>query len=173
MITKNRTGKFGFLKYSAGIVVALAITILFACEKKVKVEESEIISELAKPKIESLIHEEVTTDTTVFIIVEDPAVFQDDKGNSGDLNGFRNWVQQNLKYPEAAAKNGIQGKVYVQFVINTTGEIVAVKVLRGVDPILDNEAIRVISSSPKWKPAKQSGKVVKQQFVIPLTFALQ
>jgi TonB family protein len=175
MITKNRTGKFGFLKYSAGIVVALAITILFACEKKTKVEEPEITSEQTKPKAE-LIQEENTSanpDEEVYIIVEHPATFKNDKGNSGDLNEFRNWVNKNLVYPAAAAEKGIQGKLYVQFVVNKTGNVADVKVLRGVDPILDQEAVRVIKSSPCWTPAKQGGKDVAQQFVIPVNFVLQ
>jgi TonB family protein len=176
MITKNRTGKYGFLKYSAGIVVALAITILFACEKKTKIEEPVISNEKLKSEVEESLKAStpaVDQDTTVYIIVEQPAVFKNDKGNEGDLNEFRNWVNQNLVYPAAAAENGIQGKVYIQFAISKLGQVVDVKILRGVDPILDNEAIRVIKSSPKWKPAMQSGKTVKQQFVIPVNFVLQ
>jgi len=104
----------------------------------------------------------------VFIIVEEPATFQ-----GGDLNSFRDWVQKNLKYPPVAAENGISGKVYVQFAVNSKGEVMDVKVLRGVDPSLDKESIRVIQSSPTWIPAKQGGRNVAQQFVIPLSFVLQ
>jgi periplasmic protein TonB len=104
----------------------------------------------------------------VFIIVEEPATFQ-----GGDLNSFRQWVEKNLKYPPVAAENGISGKVYVQFAVNSKGEVMDVKVLRGVDPSLDKESIRVIQSSPTWTPAKQGGRNVAQQFVIPLSFVLQ
>jgi len=104
----------------------------------------------------------------VFIIVEDMPTFQ-----GGDQNAFRTWIQQNLRYPEIAQENGISGKVYVQFAVNSKGEVVDVKVVRGVDPALDKEAIRVVSSSPKWVPSKQRGKPVKVQFTFPIVFVLQ
>lgn len=104
----------------------------------------------------------------VFIIVEDMPSFQ-----GGDQNAFRTWIQQNLRYPEIAQENGISGKVYVQFAVNSKGEVVDVKVVRGVDPALDKEAVRVVSSSPKWVPGKQRGKPVKVQFTFPIVFVLQ
>ncbi|MBN2275224.1 MAG: TonB family protein [Bacteroidales bacterium] len=104
----------------------------------------------------------------VFIIVEDMPTFQ-----GGDQNAFRTWIQQNLRYPEIAQENGISGKVYVQFAVNSRGEVVDVKVVRGVDPALDKEAVRVVSSSPKWVPGKQRGKPVKVQFTFPIVFVLQ
>jgi len=104
----------------------------------------------------------------VFIIVEDMPTFQ-----GGDQNAFRTWIQQNLRYPEIAQENGISGKVYVQFAVNSKGEVVDVKVVRGVDPKLDKEAMRVVSSSPKWVPGKQRGKPVKVQFTFPIVFVLQ
>jgi len=113
------------------------------------------------------IQKSMPTDDQVFIVVEKQATFQ-----SGDVNSFSNWVVKNLKYPEIAAKKGITGKVFVQFIINTTGEVVNVKVIRSANPSLDEEAVRVVSSSPKWEPAKQKGQIVKQQFVIPIAFVL-
>ncbi|MFO7656857.1 MAG: energy transducer TonB [Bacteroidales bacterium] len=103
-----------------------------------------------------------------FIIVEDMPTFQ-----GGDMNAFRNWVQQNLKYPDIAAENGISGKVYVNFVINKDGSLVDAKVVRGVDPSLDQEALRMVRASPKWTPGKQRGKAVKVQFTFPIVFVLQ
>ena len=67
-------------------------------------------------------------------------------------DGFRLWVSQNVKYPEVAAENGISGTVYVSFVVEPDGSVSNVKLVRGVDPALDQEAIRVIQSSPKWEP---------------------
>ena len=87
--------------------------------------------------------------------------------------GFREWIAQNLRYPEIAAENGISGKVYVQFAVNSKGEVVDAVVVRGVDPALDREAIRVVSSSPKWMPGKQRGKPVKVQVTLPINFVLQ
>ena len=89
------------------------------------------------------------------------------------LKGFHSWVAKNLKYPEIAAENGISGKVYIQFVVNRQGKVEDAVIIRGADPSLDNEAIRVVMSSPKWSPGKQRGKSVKVQFTIPINFVLQ
>jgi periplasmic protein TonB len=128
------------------------------------------VNEAPPEKVEVVVQEEkaIEEEEPAFIIVEEPATFQ-----GGDLNSFRTWVEKNLEYPAIAAENGISGKVYVQFAVNSKGEVVDVKVLRGVDASLDKEAVRVISTSPKWNPAKQGGRNVKQQFVIPLSFVLQ
>ncbi len=104
----------------------------------------------------------------VFVVVEENATFM-----GGDLEAFRAWILEHLKYPESAAEMGIEGKVILSFIINSKGVVENTKVLRGVDPALDQEAIRVIQSSPKWVPGKQGGKAVKQQFTIPIAFKLQ
>ncbi len=110
----------------------------------------------------------VQEEEQVFFVVEESATFL-----GGDLNSFREWVLKNTVYPQVAQENGIAGKVIVQFCINHKGEIADVKVIRGVDPALDEEAIRVIKSSPKWSPGKQGGKPVKQLFTMPVSFVLQ
>jgi protein TonB len=112
--------------------------------------------------------EEEAGEEEVFIIVEDMPQFQ-----GGDQNSFRKWIQDNLRYPEIAAENGISGKVFIQFAVNSKGQVVDVKVMRGVDPALDKEALRVVTSSPKWEPGKQRGKPVKVQFTFPIVFVLQ
>jgi len=104
----------------------------------------------------------------IFYIVEDMPSF---KGQG--VNGFRTWVAQHLKYPEIAAENGISGRVFVQFVVERNGTVDNVKVVRGVDPALDAEAIRVVKSSPKWTPGKQRGKPVRVAYTIPIVFVLQ
>jgi protein TonB len=121
-------------------------------------------------KIEVAKEEEnaIQEEEPVFILVEEQASFQ-----GGDVTTFRSWVEKNLVYPPVASENGIFGKVIVQFAVNSKGEVVDVKVLRSVDQSLDKETIRVIMSSPKWTPAKQGGRAVKQQFVIPISFVLQ
>jgi len=110
----------------------------------------------------------VEAEEPVFVIVEESATFQ-----GGDLNSFRIWVQQNMVYPTAAAEAGISGKVFVQFAVNSKGKLVDAKIMRGVHPELDKEALRCINNSPAWSPGKQGGKSVKQQFVIPIIFQLQ
>ena len=112
--------------------------------------------------------EEEAGEEEVFIIVEDMPKFK-----GGDQNAFRTWIQQNLRYPEIAAENGISGRVFVQFAVNSKGSVVDAKVIRGVDPALDKEALRVVNSSPKWEPGKQRGKHVKVQFTFPIVFVLQ
>jgi TonB family protein len=104
----------------------------------------------------------------VFFIVEDMPKFQ-----GGDINNFRKFIQENLQYPDSAAAHGISGKVFVQFDINSTGQVVNVKVMRGVDPYLDAEALRVINSSPQWEPGMQRGKPVSVRFTFPIIFILQ
>jgi periplasmic protein TonB len=112
--------------------------------------------------------EVVEADEPAFVIVEENASFM-----GGDINSYRLWVQQNIVFPTAAAEAGIAGKVIVQFAVNSKGKVVDAKVLRGVHPELDKEAIRCIMGSPQWTPGKQGGKSVKQQFVIPIVFQLQ
>lgn len=102
------------------------------------------------------------------VVVEEHATFQ-----GGDINSFRIWVQQNIVYPTAAIEVDIRGKVIVQFAVNSRGEVVDVKVLRGVHLELDREVVRCILSSPRWVPGKQGGKAIKQQFVIPVVFMLK
>lgn len=112
--------------------------------------------------------EEADASEQIFIIVEDMPTFQ-----GKDNSAFRDWIHQNMKYPQIAAENGIQGRVFVQFVVNANGKVSDVVVVRGVDPSLDNEAIRVIMSSPLWAPGKQRGKPVRVRFTFPINFVLQ
>ena len=108
--------------------------------------------------------DEETGDDDIFQIVEDVPTFP-----FGDVS---KWIAKNVKYPQIAAENNIQGKVFMNFVLEKDGSITDVKVLRGVDPALDKEAIRVIKSMPKWKPGKQRGKPVRVSFNLPITFTL-
>lgn len=103
----------------------------------------------------------------VFFVVEEMPSFQ---GKGGE--GFREYLAKNIIYPEEAKKNGITGKVYVQFTVNAKGEVTDVKVVRGANPLLDKEAIRVTESSPLWQPGKQKGKSVAVQFTFPINFEL-
>lgn len=112
--------------------------------------------------------EEEVEEQQIFFIVEEMPSFQG-KGQEG----FREWIQQNLRYPEIAAENGISGRVFVRFVVEPNGNVSNVEVVRGVDPALDAEAVRVVSSSPKWEPGKQRGKPVRVAYTFPIVFVLQ
>ena len=83
------------------------------------------------------------------------------------------FLGKNIKYPPQAMENEIQGRVIVTFVIMKDGSITNAEVVRGVDPLLDKEALRVVNLMPKWKPGKQRGKAVNVKYTIPVTFRLQ
>ena len=147
--------------------------VLNIVEDDVEIEDELIIDDAeADQQMEIEIvdfeEEEEVVEEEVFFIVEDMPSFQG-KGQEG----FREYIAQNLRYPEIAAENGISGKVYVQFAVNSRGKVVDAVVVRGVDPALDKEAIRVVMSSPSWTPGKQRGKPVKVQFTFPINFVLQ
>ncbi len=94
-------------------------------------------------------------------------------GKSAEI-GFREYIRDNMHYPEIAIQNGIFGKVFVQFVVDQKGNVVDVQVARSADPSLDNEALRLIkSTSGMWTPGKQRDKAVKVRFTFPITFRLQ
>jgi len=84
-----------------------------------------------------------------------------------------NFLMSTVKYPEESMKNGIQGKVFVSFVVSKKGSVLNTKIERGVDPLLDAEALRVVNSMPKWTPGMEKGKKVAVQFTLPISFRLQ
>lgn len=90
----------------------------------------------------------------------------------GDINKFREWVQKKTKYPEVATINSIQGKVYITFIVENDGTVSNVKVAKGVDPLIDNEAVKAVKSSPKWSPGKLRGMTVRVSYMIMLDFQL-
>jgi periplasmic protein TonB len=112
--------------------------------------------------------EEEAEEEEIFFIVEDMPDFQ-----GGGQDAFRKYIAENLRYPQIAAENGIQGRVFVQFVVNANGEVSDATVVRGVDPSLDREAVRVVMSSPKWTPGRQRGEPVRVAFTFPINFVLQ
>lgn len=119
--------------------------------------------------IESAPEEETVEEEAIpFQLVEEKPSF-----NGGDANEFSKWVNSKLLYPEIAKENGVQGRVTLQFTVNADGTVSNVKVLRGVDSSLDKEAVRVVSSSPKWKPGKQRDRAVKVTYTFPVIFQLR
>ena len=119
--------------------------------------------------IESAPEEETIEEEAIpFQLVEEKPSF-----NGGDANEFSKWVNSRLVYPEIAKENGVQGRVTLQFTVNADGTVSNVKVLRGVDSSLDKEAVRVVSSSPKWKPGKHRDRAVKVTYTFPVIFQLR
>ena len=86
--------------------------------------------------------------------------------------GLMKYIQKNVKYPPIAKEYNITGKVYVSFIVDKSGSVTDVKIVRGVDKSLDAEAVRVVKSLPKYKPGKQRGKAVRVMFTIPINFTL-
>lgn len=93
--------------------------------------------------------------------------------NGGDANEFSRWIYSQLVYPEAAKRVGIQGKVMVSFTITESGKVDNVKVVKGVHPLLDAEAVRVISRSPKWTPAQKLGSPIAITYTFPVIFQVR
>lgn len=100
-------------------------------------------------------------------IVEEKPLF-----NGGDIKGFLHWASSSLVYPQEAKDAGIQGRVTVQFVVDADGSVSSVEVIRSLNPVLDAEAVRVVSSSPKWTPGKENGEAVDVVCSIPVFFHL-
>ena len=109
----------------------------------------------------------VVEETKIFIVVEQMPMFP---GGDGALMGY---LRDNIHYPTVAAENGVQGRVVVGFVVERDGSITDVNILRGVDPSLDREAMRVVKSMPKWTPGKQNGSAVRVKYQVPVSFRLQ
>ena len=119
----------------------------------------EVIAEPEPPK-----HEE---ENKVFDIVEQQPLFP------GGPAALMKYLSENTKYPVVAQENGVQGRVTVQFVVEKDGSISDVHVLRGVDPSLDKEAVRVVKSMPRWTPGKQNGITARVNYRVPVLFRLQ
>ena len=156
---------------------APAVTeVLNVVEDDVELEQQEIISSeddasaaqqetFVAPEVEE--EEEEESAQQIFTVVEKQPEFP---GGTAEL--FK-YLSKAIKYPVIAQENGIQGRVVCSFVVNRDGSIVDIQVMRGVDPSLDKEAIRVISEMPKWKPGEQRGKPVRVRFILPVQFRLQ
>jgi protein TonB len=108
------------------------------------------------------------TEDEIFVIVEDMPTFK-----GGDINKFRDWVQKRVRYPELAAENGIQGRVFLTFVVETNGTVSGVNITRSVDQLLDEAAKEAVAASPKWEPGMQRGRPVRVRYSIPIIFQLQ
>jgi protein TonB len=117
---------------------------------------------------QDVVEEEVEDDPIPFVTVEQKPTF-----NGGDANGFAKWVNSKLVYPEIAKDNGIEGRVTLQFTIGKDGRLQDVKVLNSPDESLAQEAVRVVSSSPKWEPGRQRDRAVKVSYTFPVIYRLR
>ena len=106
-------------------------------------------------------------DDEVYIIVEQMPEFP------GGEEALRNFVTNNINYPETASKKGIHGRVYVCFIINKDGSVINARVVRSIDSSLDAEALRIVKAMPKWTPGQHKGHPVKVSYTLPINFSLK
>jgi protein TonB len=151
--------------------------VLNVVEDNVELEQQEIISSednqmvaqvqtYVAPAV-AVQEEEEESSQPIFTVVEEMPEFP------GGANELLRFLNSSIKYPVIAQENGIQGRVICAFVVNRDGSVVDAEVVRGVDPSLDKEALRVVNTMPKWAPGKQRGKPVRVKFTVPITFRLQ
>ena len=139
--------------------------VIVIVEDKVEiVDEAKIETTESDEKVAIEIEEE--SDEEFFMVVENMPEFP-----GGDA-GLMKYIQNNVKYPPIAKEYNITGKVYVSFIVDKSGSVTDVKIVRGVDKSLDAEAVRVVKSLPKYKPGKQRGNAVRVMFTIPINFTL-
>ena len=132
-------------------------------EINAEVDQQEVIEEYVPVEVE----EEEVVEQEIFQIVEEMPSYP---GGEGKLMEY---VAKNIKYPQIARETGIQGRVFVGFVVEPDGSVSNEKVLRGIGCGCDEEAMRVVKSMPKWKPGKQRGKAVRVSYMLPVNFKLQ
>ncbi len=174
-LTIKRLAMMNITKKTKGtltrLIVALAVAIpaIFAisCNEQevepIPNDESIVVFEAEENESPSK-----SVEGEIFVIVENMPKF-----NGKDINEFRNYISENIEYPQIAAENGIQGRVILSFVVTKEGKVTDVKILRGVDPSLDKEAIRVVESSPLWESGTQRGEKVNVSHNIPIIFSLK
>jgi len=132
-------------------------------EINAEIDQAEVMEEYVAPEIE----EEEVVEQEVFTIVEEMPSYP-----GGDAKMYE-YLGKNIKYPQIARESSIQGRVFVNFVVEPDGSVTNVKVLRGIGGGCDEEAMRVVKSMPKWKPGKQRGKAVRVSYTLPVVFKLQ
>jgi periplasmic protein TonB len=128
--------------------------------------ENTSVDEYKAPKAVKQEEESEVEEQQIFMVVENSPAFP-----GGDAARMK-FLQDNIKYPQMARESGIQGTVYVTFVVERNGSVTDVKILRGIGGGCDEEALRVVQNMPKWEPGKQRGKPVRVQFNMPIKFTL-
>ena len=161
MINKNQKSKLNLLRKMSIIPVALVALYFFACSQQI----------LTQAELTPILNENPFSDTKgdepLFVVVDEMPKFP-----GGEIELLK-YITENVRYPKNAMENNIQGRVFVQFVVTSKGTIGETKILRGVDPELDEEAIRVIKSLPTFSPGKKDGAPVAVWYQVPITFQLR
>jgi TonB family protein len=170
MMTKQKTKNVALFKLLLIAPLTALLFFVFSCsqeDKDLVPVENKIETDKVAPVDNFKSGDDLIEEDPIFVVVEDMPTF-----NGGNINAFREWVQRRVTYPQIAIDNGIQGKVFIMFVVETDGTVTNVNIMRGVDPSLDNEALRVVNESSLWKPGKQRDKPVRVRFSITVNFQL-
>lgn len=168
MMNLNEKRKGAVIRFSLSLMILGSLLFTIACEKAPETSELEEVVVTAKSEGAAEVQES-PVDGEVFVVVEKMPKF-----DGGDANEFRKFIAQNVVYPKVAAEQGIQGRVYVQFIITKTGNVSNVKVIRGVATSLDQAAVDVVKlSDGRWTPGYQRGEAVNVSYTFPINFALQ
>lgn len=136
-------------------------------DDELEIEDTEADDETIIEATPVLQEEEELDEAKVFFVVEEMPEFP------GGERALIKYINSHVEYPVIAQENGVQGRVTINFVVETDGRVTEASVLRPVDPALDQEAMRVVNSMPRWKPGKQRGKPVRVSFRVPIIFKLQ
>lgn len=167
MMNKKKSNAAGHIKYALFVLPAFALLVAgnISCSQGAS-EKQDAKEETVAPDSVAAPTDGVAKDE-VFMVAEKMPEFP------GGMKEMLKFLQENVKYPENAMKNNMQGRVIVQFVVEKDGTPTEFKVVRAVDPDLDAEALRVLKTMPKWKPGMQKGEVVRVKYTVPVTFRLQ
>lgn len=170
MMNKKKSNAAGHIKYALFVLPAFALLVAgnISCSQDASQTEDakeEVVAPVSPEAKEA--PADNTAKEEVFMVAEQMPEFP------GGMKELLKFLQDNLKYPENAMKNNVQGRVIVQFVVEKDGTLTEFKVARSVDPDLDAEALRVLQTMPKWKPGMQRGKIVRVKFTVPVSFKLQ
>ena len=170
MMNKKKSNAAGHIKYALFVLPAFALLVAgnISCSQDASQTEDakeEVVAPVSSEAKEA--PADSTAKEEVFMVAEQMPEFP------GGMKELLKFLQDNLKYPENAMKNNVQGRVIVQFVVEKDGTLTEFKVARSVDPDLDAEALRVLQTMPKWKPGMQRGKIVRVKFTVPVSFKLQ
>ena len=170
MMNKKKSNAAGHIKYALFVLPAFALLVAgnISCSQDASQTEDakeEVVAPVSPEAKEA--PADSTAKEEVFMVAEQMPEFP------GGMKEMLKFLQDNLKYPENAMKNNVQGRVIVQFVVEKDGTLTEFKVARSVDPDLDAEALRVLQTMPKWKPGMQRGKIVRVKFTVPVSFKLQ
>lgn len=170
MMNKKKSNAAGHIKYALFVLPAFALLVAgnISCSQDASQTEDakeEVVAPVSPEAKEA--PADSTAKEEVFMVAEQMPEYP------GGMKEMLKFLQENVKYPENAMKNNVQGRVIVQFVVEKDGTPTEFKVARSVDPDLDAEALRVLQTMPKWKPGMQRGEVVRVKFTVPVSFKLQ